>query len=156
MDIDKNAYWVTHQPMRAVSQADRAKLQRRVNLQNPPVLERKVTPSSLDPELRSIFEKKSGLNSSAHFKPLAEATPDIPDSVEPRSVSPETEMPHLKVDSSEVPAEEHVVHKEEVEPDETKISSALLKRSLLFAERRKKEGKEVFRRRTVRFLFVCS
>ncbi len=141
---DKNAYWVAHQPMRSFSDADRAKLQRRAVFPTPSVP--KTTSSSLDPELRSIFERK--LKSSAFFKPVAEVTPDHTDVPEEESVSPP-----LPESAPEPPMQEETV--ETTESEEMKQSSSLLTRTMLFAERRRKEGREVFRRRMVSVHF-CS
>jgi hypothetical protein len=131
---DKNAYWIAHQPMRSLSDADRAKLQRRAVTPSVPIS------SSLDFELRSIFERK--LKSSAFFKPVTEVTPqNVPEEALPES------------SASPVPEEEETVQMTE----EMKQSSTLLTRTMLFAERRRKEGREVFRRRMVSFPFalVC-
>lgn len=149
--IDKNAYWVAHQPMRSISDADRAKLQRRaatLQQQTPSsvstsTFQKKVPASSLDPELRDIFEKK--LKSSAFFKPVTEAT------TMPATVSPEIpSLPEQQVTSSESSKEDDNDKDEMQSEEEMKKKSILLKRTFLFAERRKKEGREVFRRRTVR------
>ena len=142
MDMDKNAYWVAHQPMRSLSDADRAKLQRRATVQTPSTstnhyFHKQVPASSLiHPELRDIFEKKKLKSSAFFFKPVAEATPD-PQEELPEAVSPEIPKVPVVSDSDE-------------STEEMKTKSILLTRTLLFAERRRKEGREVFRRRTVR------
>ncbi|GAX15408.1 hypothetical protein FisN_8Lh296 [Fistulifera solaris] len=116
--------------MRSLSDADRAKLQRRVPSFHP--TPRKT--SLLDPELKSIFERK--LESAAFFKPVAEVTPEYVPKEE--SISP-------ALPESAPPTLEETV--ETTEFEEMKQSSTLLTRTMLFAERRRKEGREVFRRR---------